>query len=222
MKIALLALPFLLCVSQAAESEFQKLYKEQHSPSKQESPQQTIENHEKGTEEVASEQDELSADVQELIQGETNDKVISFLAEAEELMNESIDKLEALDTSGMTIAVSTEIVEKIYDAAKEKQKSSGSGEGDQGALMEMMKQMMGQGDQGKKPGDKPGQGPGGSSGGDGQEADSSTANQQNTGESDGKKEARRLPRKAGSSGTSLPREFNKVLDAYNKALTNSN
>lgn len=219
MRHSILLLPFLLSISQAAESEFQKLYKEQHSQREKETPQQVIQNHAQGAQKVASDQDELSADIQEIIQGETDDKVISFFAEAEELMNQSTDKLEALDTSGATIAISTEIVEKIHDAAKEKQKSSAAGEGKQSALMEMMKQMMGKGEQA---GSKPGQGPGGNSGGEGQEADSSTANQQNSGENDGTKEIRRLPRKSGSAGTVLPSEFNKALDAYNKALTDSN
>lgn len=205
-----------------AETDFQRMYDREHGEKKTETPEQIIKSHAEGSKLVAREQDELSADVQELIQGETNAKVIDFLAEAEDLMAQATDRLEEFDTSGATIAIETEIIEKIGAAAKQKQQSGeGEGEGKSGALMEMMKQMMGQGAEGKKPGDKPGKGPGGKSGGEGQEAESGTGNETGREKSDGKTETRRLPKKSGSAGTKLPREFNKALDAFNKGLNAS-
>ena len=203
-----------------AESDFQRMFDRKHGEKNKETPEQILKSHTEGSKEVAREQDELSADVQELIQGETNAKVIDFLAEAEELMAQATDRLEELDTSGATIAIETEVIEKIAAAAKQKQQS-GEGEGKSGALMEMMQQMMGQGSKGEQPGKQPGKGPGGQSGGEGQEADSATGNQTNREKSTGKTESRRLPKKSGSAGTALPPEFNKALDAFNKGLNAS-
>ena len=220
-----------------AESDFQRMFDREHGNENKETPEQIIKSHAEGSKLVAREQDELSADVQELIQGETNAKVIDFLAEAEELMAQATDRLEKLDTSGATIAIETEIIEKIAAAAKQKQQSAegeegeegeegkGKGKGKSGALMEMMQQMMGQGSKGdqpgKQPGKGPGKGPGGQSGGEGQEADSATGNQTSSEKSSGNKESRRLPKKSGSAGTTLPPEFNKALDAFNKGLNTS-
>ena len=76
--------------------------------------------HQKGSDQLSDEQDHLSADVQELIDEQTNAKVIELLSNVEGLMAETIDKLEDRDTGGETIAIQTEIIEKIYEAAKEK------------------------------------------------------------------------------------------------------
>ena len=46
--------------------------------------------------------------------------MIELLTEVETLMAKTTDKLEDGDTSGDTIAMQTEIIEKIYEAAKEK------------------------------------------------------------------------------------------------------
>ncbi|MFC5051489.1 hypothetical protein ACFPK9_12830 [Rubritalea spongiae] len=206
----------------ANESDFMKAYQEQHSR-ESETPEQIIEHHSEGAQRVAREQDELSADVQELIQLETDEKVIQFLAEAEELMAGATDKLEAQDTSGPTIAIETEIIEKIADAAQQKQQSQpqqGEGDPQSGALMQMLQQMMqqGQNQEGQKPSQQAeGQQPG-SQGGEGMEADSSSANTQQGGDVSGVSETRRLPKKSGSAGTSIPKEFQKALEAYNKGI----
>lgn len=76
--------------------------------------------HQKGAEKLSLEQDDLSADVQELIDEQTNPKVIELLAKVETLMAETVDELEDQNTGGETIAIQTEIIEKIYEAAKEK------------------------------------------------------------------------------------------------------
>lgn len=195
-----------------------RAFNENHS-SENETPKQILELHSEGAQRVAREQDELSADVQELIQLETNDKVIQFLAEAEELMAGATDRLEDRDTSGPTIAIETEIIEKIADAAEQKQQS-GQGQGKQnGALMQMLQQMM-QGKSGDaKPNGKQGEGQeAGSKGGEGQEAESDSANSTQDEASSGNSDTRRLPKKSGSAGTSMPKEFQKALEAYNKGI----
>jgi hypothetical protein len=86
-----------------------------------------------------------------------------------------------------------------------------------GSMLEMMKNMMEGGKdvgEGKQPGNKPGQGgdkPGQGGGGDG-EASGKTGAPDNTAENS----ERRVPKNSGTSGTSLPREFQKAMDAYNK------
>lgn len=72
---------------------------------------------------VALDQDELSADVQDLIQEQTDRKVIQLLLEAEGLMGEATEKLEKSETGSPTIAIETEIIEKIYEAAKQKKQN---------------------------------------------------------------------------------------------------
>jgi len=79
-----------------------------------------------------------------------------------------------------------------------------------GAMLQMMEQMMGKGDEAK---DKPAE-----KGGDGERnADSDSANETETGPSNKTKGERRVPRAAGTSGTNLPPEFQKALEGYNKA-----
>ena len=90
-----------------------------------------------------------------------------------------------------------------------------------GSMLEMLQNMMnggkdvGEGQEpgnqpGGKPGDQPGQG--GSGGG---EAGGKTGDPDNTAENS----TRRVPKNSGSSGSSLPREFQKAMDAYNKGAT---
>ena len=67
-------------------------------------------------------QDELSADVQELIEEQTNEKVIGLLEEVEELMANVTDNLQEADTGLDTIHNENVIIEKIFEAAKEKSK----------------------------------------------------------------------------------------------------
>ena len=76
--------------------------------------------HDKGTKKLADDQDSVSADVQELIDEQTNAKVIDLLSQVETLMAETTDRLDEKNTGGETIAIQTEIIEKIYEAAKEK------------------------------------------------------------------------------------------------------
>jgi hypothetical protein len=173
-----------------------------------------LEEHREAANKVADQQDELSADVQQLTIEQTVPKVIELLNEVEKIMDEATDQLAAADTGGSTLAAQTEIIEKIHAAAKEKQKQEGSGQSGS-AMMDMMERMMGkepEGDQnGKGKGDKPSDT--GSEGGSGL---SDEANVAGGGTTSGKSEARRVPKASGTAGQVLPEEFRKAMDAYNR------
>lgn len=169
--------------------------------------------HKEGSEKIADEQDELSADVQQLVIEQTVPKVIELLGEVENLMDEATDKLAEADTGGDTLAAQTEIIEKIHAAAKERQSQSGSQSG--GAMMDMMERMMGKQPQDGKPqkGEQPAD-----KGGGGVEGQSDTANEAAGGPAGGAGEARRVPKAAGAAGTEIPSEFKKAFDAYNRGV----
>jgi hypothetical protein len=175
--------------------------------------------HSEGSEKLADEQDELSADVQQLVIEQTVPDVIKLLTEVEGIMDETTDYLADRDTGGITIAAQTEIIEKIHQAAKAKQQQSGEGKAGS-AMMDMMERMMGKKEgegegkgKGEKPGDKPGDSPG-----KGQNGESDAANTGNAGNTGGKMGERTVPKAAGAAGKSLPDEFQKALDAYNRGL----
>lgn len=178
-----------------------------------------LQRHAEGSEKLADEQDELSADVQQLVIEQTVQQVIDLLTEVEGIMDETTDYLVETETGGKTIAAQTEIIEKIHQAAKAKQQQSGQGEAG-GAMMDMMERMMGKKEgegegkgKGKGKGDKPGD-----QAGQGQTGDSDAANDADGGIPDGKSEERTVPKAAGNAGKSLPREFQQALDAYNRGL----
>ena len=81
--------------------------------------------HREGSQNLAGEQDELAADVQDLIEEQTDEKLIALLEEVEEVMAEVIDSLDAVKTGGPTIAAETEIIEKIFEAAKQRSQQNG-------------------------------------------------------------------------------------------------
>lgn len=175
-----------------------------------------LERHAEGSDKLADEQDELSADVQQLVIEQTVQQVIDLLTEVEGIMDETTDYLAETETGGTTIAAQTEIIEKIHQAAKAKQQQSGSESG--GAMMDMMERMMGKKEgegegKGKGKGDKPGD-----QAGEGQTGDSDSANDADGGSAGGKAEERTVPKSAGNAGKSLPREFQQALDAYNRGL----
>lgn len=175
-----------------------------------------IARHSRGSEKLADEQDELSADVQQLVIEQTNPKVIQLLSEVEGIMDETTDYLADQDTGGKTIAAQTEIIEKIHEAAKEKQAKGGGAPGS--AMMDMMERMLG-----KKEGEGEGKGKGkgkgaGSEGGEGKTGDSDSANSANSGNAGGNVNERTVPKSAGQAGKGLPGEFQQALDAYNRGL----
>ncbi|MCW1925304.1 hypothetical protein OKA05_22280 [Luteolibacter arcticus] len=176
-----------------------------------------IAEHQEGSRKLSENQDELAADVQQLIIEQTNPKVIELLESVEEAMDEASGLLLDRDTGGTTIAAETDVIERIFEAAKEKQKQSGGQQGEaSGAMLEMMQEMMGKGKPADKPGDQPGQKPG-DKGGEGQTGDSDSANSKDGGTSGTKFEERRVPKASGKAGQGLPREFQDALDAYNRA-----
>jgi hypothetical protein len=179
--------------------------------------QDPLQVHREGSVKLAEDQDELSADVQQLVIEQTMPKVIELLEEVEGIMDETTDYLAETDTGGTTIAAQTEIIEKIHAAAKKRQCEGGSGESG-GAMMDMMERMMGKkpGGEGKGKGKGGKGGEGGEQAGEGSTGLSDTGNEGAAGDAGGKSEARRIPKAAGSSGTEIPEEFRKALDAYNR------
>ncbi|MGE9268012.1 MAG: hypothetical protein ACQKBY_07935 [Verrucomicrobiales bacterium] len=177
-----------------------------------------LKKHQEGSVGLADDQDELSADVQDLIDEQTAEQVIQLLEEVEDIMGETIDRLDQQDTGGETIAAQTDIIEKIFEAAKQRQQQqqeSGQQPSPQsGAMLDMMQRMMGQ-EPGDQPGAQPGQQPG-NQGGEGMTGDSDAANESSGGPNEGETEARTVPKAAGKAGGGLPPEFQKALDAYNK------
>ncbi len=177
-----------------------------------------IAEHLEGSAKLAERQDELAADVQQLIIEQTSAKVIELLEGVEDAMDEASGLLLETNTGGVTIAAETDVIEKIFEAAKERQKQSSGSCESSGAMLEMMQEMMGQGKPGDKPGQKPGQGEGeGNEGGEGKTGDSDSANTETGGTPGGKLEERRVPKASGTAGQNLPTEFQQALDAYNRA-----
>lgn len=177
-----------------------------------------IAEHREGASAVADSQDELATDVQQLVIEQTEPEVIRLLKEVESLMDEATNRLADGDTGGETIAAQTEIIEKIYAAAKEQQEDGSHSEAAE-AMMEMMERMMGgkpvgqsdqKGNDGKT-GDSAGEGNGGK-----KDADGET----DTGAAGGKVEERRVPKAAGNGNQEMPAEFRKLLDAYNRGAEN--
>lgn len=185
-----------------------------YSSAAEETREEVLAKHKEGSEKVADDQDELAADVQQLIAEQTQPKVIELLEEAEKIMDEATDNLSEADTGGDTIAAQTEIIEKITEAAKQKKNCNGKSGG---AMMDMLERMTGKkpgGEQegkGKGKGDKPGD-----SGGEGQTGESDTANEATAGNTGGVSEVRRVPKAAGSASAEMPEEFRKAFDAYNR------
>lgn len=173
--------------------------------------------HQQGARKLSGEQDELAADVQQLAIEQTAPKVIELLKQCEDLMGEASERLSTHDTGGETISAQTEVIEKIYQAAKarQQQQQGDSGEGGS-AMLDMMERMMGKSPASDQaPGDKPGS-EAGDQAGKGMTGDSSTANGGVPGAGDGKEEERRVPKAAGTAGKGLPEEFRQALDAYNR------
>lgn len=173
-----------------------------------------ISRHQEGASRLSIEQDELAADVQQLTIEQTMPAVIELFREVETAMDDASILLYEHDTGGETIAAETEVIQKIYEAARERQQRSGGQSEAGGAMLEMMERMMGEGEgqqEGQGSGEKPG-----SQGGEGNTGDSESANEDVDGAGEGRTEERTVPKGAGQAGRSLPREFRDALDAYNR------
>lgn len=178
-----------------------------------------IAEHQDGSRKLSEQQDELAAGVQQLIIEQTHPKVIELLEGVEEAMDEASGLLLEFDTGGITIAAETDVIEKIFEAAKERQKQQGQGQQNSpgGAMLDMMERMMGREPDGQQPGQQQEGKQAGDQGGEGMTGDSDSANSANAGASTGKEEERRVPKSSGRAGQGLPREFQDALDAYNRA-----
>ena len=181
----------------------------------EETTEEQLAKHRDGSAKLADEQDELSADVQQLIIEQTVPQVIELLGQVEDIMDETTDKLAEADTGGETMAAQTEIIEKIHAAAKKRQSQGGGGKSG-GAMMDMMERMMGKKPEGEGKG-KNGK-PKDDGGGGGITGESDTGNEAAGGDADGKGEERRVPKASGTAGQEIPSEFKKALDAYNRGV----
>ena len=183
-----------------------------------------IATHQEGSRKLAESQDELAADVQQLIIEQTQPTVIELLEGVNEAMDEASGLLIEFDTGGGTIAAETDVIEKIFEAAKERQKQKQQQQQQQGqqpgepgsAMMDMLEEMLGlEKPNGNQPGQQQGQQPGDQAG-EGKTGLSDAANTGVGGAPGGKVEERRVPKASGSAGQGLPREFQDALDAYNR------
>ncbi len=86
-----------------------------------------LKTHDLGAKKLGAEQDDLSADVQDLYEEQTDVEVKKLLRQVEEIMADATDRLEISKTDGATIAIQTEIIEKIFEAAKKKEQQGGGG-----------------------------------------------------------------------------------------------
>lgn len=94
-------------------------------PMTKEAMKEALAKHAAGAKKLAAEQDDLSADAQDLADEQTDPEVIDLLRQLEDIMGDATDRLEQKHTDGSTIAIETEIIEKIFEAAKKKQQKSG-------------------------------------------------------------------------------------------------
>lgn len=201
MKIFIPIIVLSLCLPSLADAEPESL-------------ENKIAKHREGASTVADAQDELAADVQQLVIEQTAEEVIRLLKEVESLMDEATNRLADGDTGGETMAAQTEIIEKIHAAAKERQ-ASGSPSEASGAMMEMMERMMGRKPEAEGKG-KGKDGKSGESAGQGNGGESDAQGVVDEGASGGKVEQRRVPKAAGAANQEMPEEFRKLLDAYNR------
>lgn len=191
--------------------------------------------HKETADKLAVQQDELQADASDLILGETNEEVVNLLKKCRHAMNDAVDLLEDYNTGGPTLAAQSEVIELIYQAAKARMSSPGSGGQPNGgmkpgsqALMDMLRQLLGMdsdaqsGQQGEEEGNGEGEGRDGrgTKPGKGADGKSNMASSQEKGVSnpDAAVESRSVPKSTGLSADDMPSEFRNALDAYNKTL----
>lgn len=188
---------------------------------------------------LAMEQDELQADLSDIISDQTNAEVIELLKLCRTAMNDSIDLLEQHDSGSKTLAAQSDVIERIYQAMKEKYESSEDPEAAAG-VMSMLQRMLSipEGGEGGQSPNKPsqdvndgGQGDGspgnsenkhaGSQPGDSQSggvAATQSAGKQGQSDPNIKTEERTVPKSSGVGPAEMPEEFRNMLELYNKTL----
>lgn len=177
------------------------------------------------TEELSGNQDSLSADIQELVELQTQNEVIQKLEETEQAMIEATLRLLDGDTGGETLSIQTEIIEKAYEAAQQKQQQSNSKNSSTNqALMDMLNKMLDKGDsqkQGKENTKKKRANGGSSDHGSktsGEETPATSSNQEAASSisSPTVGSRRAVPSVTPSTGALLPSEFQDFVQDYNK------
>ena len=163
-------------------------------------------------EKLTSNQDELSADIQELVELQTQSEVIDKLEEVEVSMIQATLKLLDGITDQETLAIQTDIIEKAYEAAEKKSESQGEGQSETSqAMMDMLKKMLGKQDSSSSQNSKAG------SQGAGERGDGELGKAPNTSEQQGSLSGggRVVPTSSAYSGQLLPDEFSELLEPYN-------
>lgn len=164
--------------------------------------------------ELVESQDELSAETQELIELQTQEKVIQTLEQMESSMVSATLRLLDGDTGGETIAIQTDIIEKAYQSAKQKQQSQSSLSDTDQALMDTLEKMLGKSSQkGKKQAQKSG---GDGNGGNPAEGEGKANKAENEFADENSSKERSVPHLSPSSGDLLPIEFQELIDNYNE------
>ena len=125
--------------------------------SAQADPKARLEELNKRTEGLAQRMDGLSAEAQDLIWNNTNEKLTTFLKDIDTAMLDARDLLEQFKTGGDTVAAQQDVLEKIYEAAK---KASQKSQQQQQQQQQDQQNKDGEGKPGEgKPGEgKPGEG----------------------------------------------------------------
>lgn len=184
---------------------------------------------------LAKQQDELQADLDEIISDQTDEEVIKLLNLCHKAMNDAIDLLdEQHKTDGDTLAAQSDVIEQIFQALLRRM-GDGDEPGKSNAIMEMIAQMLGffkesdplkeqvsdgSEDAGNKEGDKDGNQQDNMPGTGNKGRQGAFENYEGTGESnpDAKVHERTVPKSSGINTTEIPEEFRKVLEHYNKTL----
>lgn len=110
-----------ICIT-ASTAQSLKEYKPTEKKTTPRQAEEILTDRKKSSHQLALIQDELSADVQEIVEDQTNEKVILLFEEVEGLMANVTDNLDIAKTGEETLFKENLIIEKIFEAAKEKSK----------------------------------------------------------------------------------------------------
>jgi hypothetical protein len=165
---------------------------------------------------LADEQDELQADLMDLISTQSDAKVIKLLKRCQKATNDAVDLLEVGNTGGQTIAAQTEVIELIYKATKQMNSDSqGNPKPGTNTMMTMMERMLGMEQQAKN---SRALTAGNGTGGEGAYEGSPNTEAVEAIDTQSTSKERTVPKSTGSGVTEMPEEFREVMDAYNKTL----
>ena len=112
--VSIIATPFVISLSSTAQSLNQ--YSEEKRALSGEQLKKEVNLRKVQAEKLSKTQDELSADLQELIEDQTDDEMVVLLTEVEELMANVTENLEGHETGLDTLHHENVIIEKLNDA----------------------------------------------------------------------------------------------------------